>query len=527
MPDEAYYWTWSQHPAWGYFDHPPVIAIMIRCGYWLIKNELGVRLLAVCNITAFIFIIEKLIKPVNLLLFYCTILSVAILHFFGFIAVPDNPLILLTASFFYLYRAYLKKEGRVIIILLVLNISLLLLSKYHSTLIIVFTILSNPSLLKRRSAWIIGILSLVLVTPHIIWQYENGAPSIVFQLFQRAHERYSISLTSDYLASLLVVFGPVSGTILLFVALKYKPEGLFEKALKYTLTGTLLFFTLMTFKGRVETNWVIFTIVPVLILGYKSMTENNRYHKTMIYSFPVTILIIMLVRVFLVYDFLPAKWQFENDFHGYREWAKKVKEKSGGRPVVFMNSYQNAAEYEFYTGQSAFSLNNMSSRKNQYNLWYNEQMVQGKEIMLNPNYTIDWLGTISTERGPFQYWVIPNFRSSSDIIVTSVEKRIKAKPTEPLFVHFTFSLRKGCEADLESNKDYPAFISYDFYEARKRIIDTVTNFHVMNKMLKNKETYTVRVNPPGKKGKYQLFLSIKCGMLPQSINSEGITVEVY
>ena len=24
--DEAYYWLWSQHLAWGYFDHPPMIA---------------------------------------------------------------------------------------------------------------------------------------------------------------------------------------------------------------------------------------------------------------------------------------------------------------------------------------------------------------------------------------------------------------------------------------------------------------------------------------------------------------------
>ena len=28
--DEAYYWLWSLHPAWGYFDHPPMIAWLIR-----------------------------------------------------------------------------------------------------------------------------------------------------------------------------------------------------------------------------------------------------------------------------------------------------------------------------------------------------------------------------------------------------------------------------------------------------------------------------------------------------------------
>ena len=26
--DEAYYWMYSKFPAWGYFDHPPMVALM-------------------------------------------------------------------------------------------------------------------------------------------------------------------------------------------------------------------------------------------------------------------------------------------------------------------------------------------------------------------------------------------------------------------------------------------------------------------------------------------------------------------
>ncbi len=26
LPDEAYYWLWSERLQWGYFDHPPLIA---------------------------------------------------------------------------------------------------------------------------------------------------------------------------------------------------------------------------------------------------------------------------------------------------------------------------------------------------------------------------------------------------------------------------------------------------------------------------------------------------------------------
>src|SRR5690348_3560263 len=32
FPDETYYWVWSRHLAGGYFDHPPMIAVLIRAG---------------------------------------------------------------------------------------------------------------------------------------------------------------------------------------------------------------------------------------------------------------------------------------------------------------------------------------------------------------------------------------------------------------------------------------------------------------------------------------------------------------
>src|SRR3954469_25281330 len=30
--DEAYYWMFSRHLQWGYFDHPPMVALSIRIG---------------------------------------------------------------------------------------------------------------------------------------------------------------------------------------------------------------------------------------------------------------------------------------------------------------------------------------------------------------------------------------------------------------------------------------------------------------------------------------------------------------
>src|ERR1700742_510973 len=46
--DEAYYWMWSKHLAGGYYDHPPMVAVVIRLGTLIAGDtELGVRLVSV------------------------------------------------------------------------------------------------------------------------------------------------------------------------------------------------------------------------------------------------------------------------------------------------------------------------------------------------------------------------------------------------------------------------------------------------------------------------------------------------
>src|SRR5437868_8264735 len=46
--DEAYYWMWSKNLAGGYYDHPPMVAYVIRAGTMIAGDtELGVRLVSI------------------------------------------------------------------------------------------------------------------------------------------------------------------------------------------------------------------------------------------------------------------------------------------------------------------------------------------------------------------------------------------------------------------------------------------------------------------------------------------------
>src|ERR1700740_2331496 len=46
--DEAYYWMWSKSLAGGYYDHPPMVALVIRAGTLIAGDrEFGVRLVSI------------------------------------------------------------------------------------------------------------------------------------------------------------------------------------------------------------------------------------------------------------------------------------------------------------------------------------------------------------------------------------------------------------------------------------------------------------------------------------------------
>src|SRR5690606_22714277 len=134
---------------WGYFDHPPLTAIIIKAGYHIFQNELGIRLVPLLMNLGTILLLEKLTGREKPYLFYTIILSLAIMQIAGFMAAPDIPLIFFSAVFFWVYNKFLHSSSFGYAILLGLVMSALMYSKYHGVVIIFFTFLSNPKLLFR------------------------------------------------------------------------------------------------------------------------------------------------------------------------------------------------------------------------------------------------------------------------------------------------------------------------------------------------------------------------------------------
>src|SRR5215212_4991855 len=112
-PDEAYYWVYSRQLEWGYFDHPPIVALFIKFGDLIYHNSLFTRLGTVLLSTGAVFFLFKALPEeiANPKIYGISFLSVILFHIYGFVATPDAALFFFTALFFYTYRLYLKKQG--------------------------------------------------------------------------------------------------------------------------------------------------------------------------------------------------------------------------------------------------------------------------------------------------------------------------------------------------------------------------------------------------------------------------------
>ena len=526
--DEAYYWRYSKELAWGYFDHPPITAVLVKAGDLLFHNELGVRLFFVFLCTATIWVMERMIQPSNLKLYYAIVLSIAFLQVGmvfggGMFAIPDFPLLFLTALFFYLYKQYLQNSSWPVILLLALVMCLLMLSKYHGILVIGFTVLSNPALLKRKSFWTMALLALILFLPHGLWQVANGFPSMKYHFYERSSRAYSFSFTSEYLLAQPFVLGPFIGALLIYLGFTVKPKDLFERSLKFMIVGTYLFFFLMTFKGRVEGNWTIITLVPLLYLGYTQIERSEKLTKFSFYSFAVSLVLILALRIALITNLLPNSIGLSKML-GARRWVKELKAVAQDRPVAFMNSYQRASLYEFYSGMPAFSLNNVWGRKNQYSIWDTEAKYQGKSITLVYNYPNAKCDSILFSKEYFPYEFIDNFRSASNVTIQSdLSAPVRTKSIDTLLLNVKFTFNNNNLRDLEANPDYPSRVVYSFFQFSDWVEMRASDLIIKNSMVNNDTEYSLQITTPAKPGQYDLYLSVGTGWLPPSINSDKIS----
>ncbi len=232
LSDEAYYKLYAEHLDWGYYDHPPMVALMIKASSFFFSGNLGIRFLTVLLQLFTLLLIWMTIENKesgNHKVYTFFIVSGSIFMFtgYGVITAPDAPLLFFTALFLYSYRKFIGSQKWTFTLLLAVSMAALVYSKYQAVLVIGFAVLSNLVLLRRFRFWIAGILAVILVFPHFYWQFSHDFPSLQYHLVYRL-ENFKVKHILEYLPNQLILMNPFTLGAAFFVLLKFAPVGQFQ-----------------------------------------------------------------------------------------------------------------------------------------------------------------------------------------------------------------------------------------------------------------------------------------------------------
>ena len=406
LNDEPYYWLYSRNLSWGYFDHPPMIALLVKTGSLIFSGEFGVRLLCLLAGSTTFFLIYKLIegetqKKVSFKLIILLLCSSLFLNLYSFLALPDTPMLLFAALFLLAYRRFINSENLINALLLGGTAALLLYSKYHGILLIAFTVLSNTRLLTKPLTYLAGFTALIVFIPHINWQVQHDFPTLRFQFFERAGI-FRIDNVLSYLGEQAAVTGPL---ILLLFSLLYKPKNQFQKTLKFNVGGIFLFFLLSSFKENVNVHWTAIAWPPMLCLAYLCLENLKRYRKPAFGLLLVNILAVVVLRIDFVAGIFPiSNFNDKNPLL----MVKTLQTAAKGRPLIFVDMYNEPADYMFYSHQPAFAANSVNYKKTQFNYLPDlEDPFEGKNVVIvSKNPVFVGSKPISIKKGK-QYFITP------------------------------------------------------------------------------------------------------------------------
>ena len=389
--DEAYYALYGQFLDWGYYDHPPMVALMTFLSSLFFKGNLSIRLVTVMLHGATVLLLgasvkEKLVSNPAVIVFFAIAASIPLFIIYGFITTPDTPLLFFTALFFLLYKRYLKRPNWPLSIFLAITMAAMLYSKYMAVLVVLFVLLSNLRLLKDPKILFAGFLALVLFLPHILWQIHHDFPSFQYHLLQR-NTTFKIQYPLEFLPLQLLVCNPICLILAIWLCWKNRnTTDNFLRACGFTLVGFLVFFWMMTGKGHAEPHWTMAAMVPMIILLFDELCDkkwNNLVHFALI---PVTA-ILLILRLFVP---ILGDEKFEV-LEGCPFFYDQIC-RDDNSPVLFASSFQLPSVYWFHTGHETTALSSVYNRRTQFDIWQFDRKYQGKTVYVleQPRYNVSY-----------------------------------------------------------------------------------------------------------------------------------------
>lgn len=383
--DESYYWLYSRHLDWGFFDHPPMAAFLIFLGDSVVHGELGARFFSILLSTfTAALVMNELNEKKDFVFLGIFMMSFPLVHthIAGFLALPDTPLVCFTLLFFLVYRRFVEEPGWKLSAWLAVLAAAMIYSKYHAFLVLGLIVLSNLKLLKNKYFWAVVIGAVVLLFPHIIWQISNDFPTFKYHLMGRS-KPLQLKYFGDNIINQLLVAGPLTGVLLLYSLKKFKTHGdVFRRAVIFTIVGFYVVLLVMSFWNRIEAHWTSAITPLLMIAAYPLITDNpalKKWFKRL--ALPVVV-IFFIFRFYLAANFIPNVGMIKLAFYNREATSEKIQEMANGRKVAFFNNWASPGMYEFYTGEEAVHMAIPGYRYTQFDLWDDEVYGEGDSLFV-------------------------------------------------------------------------------------------------------------------------------------------------
>ncbi|MFO7579848.1 MAG: glycosyltransferase family 39 protein [Nitrosomonas halophila] len=378
IPDEAYYWQYTQHMDLSFFDHPPMVAWLIWLGTTLAgQNEFGVRIGAfVCGLVAMGYLYALACNLYDKSTGMRSVLLLAVLPFgfaTGLAMTTDAPLIAAwVATLYYMERTLLAGQTGRAWIGMGIAFGLGILSKYTLGLLgiaaLIFALLDPLARrwLSRPHPYLAALLALVLFSPVIIWNMENNWASFLFQTDRIGGPQPAFS-THKLILYIAIVLTPVglAAALLALRTLVSDPSQASRKRLFIgVFTGVpLLFFIAVSTFDAPRFHWnspLWLALIPTMAWMLGQNSTHPKVAHALRAAWQPTLILLLLAYAFVLhyvalgipglpYRFLSEHYFWKETTAEVEKIALDIEHQTGQSPIIVgMSKWSIASALAFY-----------------------------------------------------------------------------------------------------------------------------------------------------------------------------------
>ena len=418
LPEETYYWNYSNHLDFGYLDHPPMVAWLTGLGTAVLgTTELGVRIGAICSgIVASVFIYKLTRNLFGEASALVALVLMQLLPFFfmaGILLTPDAPMTAAWAALLY-YLERVLLSGRASAWWGVgVCLGLGMLSKYTIVMLVpamlIFVVWDAQSRhwLRHWGPYAAGLLALAIFSPVIYWNASHEWASFAFQTSRRLAERPQFAL-HKLILSALILLTPTGAASL--VATFWKQGAADSQALRrrrflqLAILTPLAVFFLFSLRHEVKFDWTgALWLAAVPPLAFAIVCGGSRGVQGWARrAWVPTLVTLMLIYCAAFYHFVLGLPGVGYSKHmelvpvGWRSLGGRIAaieadyaRQTGSPPIVMtMDRYETAGELVFYSGDPAHAVARTTSDVLfgglglMYKRWFPAAALEGRNVLL-------------------------------------------------------------------------------------------------------------------------------------------------